>query len=190
MPSLTSALRAQLADVLEWEDAHVSFDKAVDGIPLASQGTRAEGFPHSPWELLEHMRLAQDDIVEFCNNAAYEHTKAWPGDYWPGTAAPPTATAWTGSVEAYLQGREALKRIARTVEDLTQPVPDGLLTADVLAGDPARRRSHRLSRRPARGSPSCARQLAPLSAAPDRAVASGASGCCGRRTRTAGRIIS
>ena len=60
-----------------------SFDKAVDGIPSASQGARAEGFPHSPWELLEHMRLAQDDIVEFCTNAAYQHTKAWPGDYWP-----------------------------------------------------------------------------------------------------------
>ncbi|AMY11992.1 DinB superfamily protein [Luteitalea pratensis] len=140
MPSLTSALRAHLADVLEWEDAHVTFDKAVDGIPLASQGARADGFPHSPWELLEHMRLAQDDIVEFCNNAAYEHTKAWPGDYWPRTPAPPTATAWADSVAAYLQGREALKAIARTVEDLTQPVPTGssrqtYLRAILLAAD-------------------------------------------------------
>jgi hypothetical protein len=140
MPSLTSALRAQLADVLEWEDAHVGFDKAVDGIPQASRGARAEGFPHSPWELLEHMRLAQDDIVEFCNNAAYEHTKAWPGDYWPRTPAPPTATAWADSVEAYLQGREALKSLARTVEDLTQPVPTGssrqtYLRAILLAAD-------------------------------------------------------
>jgi uncharacterized damage-inducible protein DinB len=142
MPSFTNAFRAHLADVLDWEDAHVGFDKAVDGIPSASQGARAEGFAHSPWELLEHMRLAQDDIVEFCTDAAYEHTKAWPGDYWPKTAAPPTATAWTDSVEAYVRGREALKQLARTVEDLTQPVPTGsarqtYLRAILLAADHA-----------------------------------------------------
>ena len=142
MPSFTSALREHLASVLEWGDAHVTFDKAVDGIQPASQGARAHGFPHSPWELLEHMRLAQDDIIEFCTDAAYQHTKEWPGDYWPKAAAPQTATAWAESVDAYLRGREALKSIARTVGDLTQPVPTGspgqtYLRAILLAADHA-----------------------------------------------------
>jgi len=125
MSSFTSSLREHLARVLDWEDAHVSFDKAVDGIPEAAQAARAGGFPHSPWELLEHLRLAQDDILEFCTNPAYAHTKEWPADYWPGTAAPPTPRAWTDSVDAYRRDREALKRIAREVEDLTRPVPTG-----------------------------------------------------------------
>ena len=140
MSSFTIALRAQLADVLAWEDAHVGFDKAVDGIPPALQGARAAGFPHSPWELLEHMRIAQDDILEFCTDAAYQHTKEWPGDYWPGTVAPATATAWADSVAAYRLGRDALKDIAETVADLTQAVPTGTdrqtyLRAILLAAD-------------------------------------------------------
>jgi uncharacterized damage-inducible protein DinB len=124
-PSFSSTLREHLARVLDWEDAHASFDKAVDGIPEIAQGARANGFPHSPWELLEHLRLAQEDILEFCTNPAYAHTKAWPGDYWPATAAPPTPHAWTDSIDAYLRDREALKRIAREVEDLTEAVPTG-----------------------------------------------------------------
>jgi len=140
MPDFSSALRAHLVSVLDWEDAHVGFDKAVDGIPPASQGTRAAGLPHSPWELLEHLRLAQDDILEFCVNAAYEHTMAWPADYWPKTPAPPTSTAWAESVAAYVKGRDALKDIARNVEDLTRSVPTGsptqtYLRAILLAAD-------------------------------------------------------
>ena len=63
------ALRDHLARVLDWEDAHVGFDKAVDGIPADKRGARAPGFEHSPWQLLEHIRLAQDDILDFCVNA-------------------------------------------------------------------------------------------------------------------------
>jgi len=142
MSEFSNALRAHLVSVLDWEDAHVGFDKAVDGIPPAAQGTRADGFPHSPWELLEHLRLAQDDIVDFCVNAAYQHTMAWPDDYWPKSPAPPTATAWAGSVASYVKGREALKDIARNTEDLTKSVPTGspaqtYLRAILLAADHA-----------------------------------------------------
>jgi hypothetical protein len=140
MPEFSAALRAHLVSVLDWEDAHVGFDKAVDGIPPARQGTRAEGFPHSPWELLEHLRLAQDDIVDFCVNTAYRHTMEWPADYWPKAPAPATATAWADSVAAYVKGRDALKDIARNVEDLTRSVPTGsptqtYLRAILLAAD-------------------------------------------------------
>jgi len=143
MPESTSALRDHLARVLDWEDAHVGFDKAVDGIPTDKRGARAAGFEHSPWQLVEHIRLAQDDILDFCVNSAYEHTMAWPDDYWPKDPAPPNGKAWTDGIASYRRAREEVKRLARVVEDLTAKVPTGkedqtylraiLLTADHTA---------------------------------------------------------
>ena len=143
MRESNSAFRDQLARVLDWAEAHVDFDKAVDGIPPEKRGARAAGFEHSPWQLLEHIRIAQDDILDFCVNSAYEHTMKWPDDYWPGDPAPPSPNAWTDSVAKYARAREALKRLARDVEDLTAKVPTGtpeqtylraiLLTADHTA---------------------------------------------------------
>jgi uncharacterized damage-inducible protein DinB len=125
MPESTEAFRDHLVRVLDWEDAHVGFDKAVDGIPPDKRGARATGFEHSPWQLLEHIRLAQDDILDFCVNAAYEHTLKWPDDYWPADPAPPSEKAWTDSLALYARSLEALKRMAREVEDLTAKVPTG-----------------------------------------------------------------
>lgn len=118
------ALRDHLARLLEWEDAHVGFDKAVSGIPLDKRGARATGFEHSPWQLLEHMRLAQEDILDFCVNAKYEHHLKWPDDYWP-AAAPPSDEAWTGSVASFVRSREKMTGLAREVDDLLAPVPTG-----------------------------------------------------------------
>ena len=118
-------LRDQLVRVLAWEEAHVGFDKAIAGIPPDKRGARATGFEHSPWQLLEHMRLAQDDILDFCINARYEHTMAWPDDYWPADPAPPGAAAWTDSIEAYTRSRAELQQLAREVPDLTATVPTG-----------------------------------------------------------------
>jgi uncharacterized damage-inducible protein DinB len=142
MSDFTGAVRAHLARVLDWEDAHVNFDRAVDAIPPEMRGTRAEGFAHSPWELLEHLRIAQDDIAEFCTNPAYRHTRDWPGDYWPRATAPPTDAAWHESVDAFRRGREELRRIAHTAEDLASAVPTGsaeqtYLRAILLAVDHA-----------------------------------------------------
>ena len=81
--------------MLDWEEAHVGFDKAVDGIPADKRGVQAPGFEHSPWQLLEHMRMAQDDILDFCVNANYVHSMKWPDDYWP-APEPPSDAAWTG----------------------------------------------------------------------------------------------
>jgi uncharacterized damage-inducible protein DinB len=119
-----AAIRDQLVRVLDWEDAHVGFDKAVEGIPAAKQGVRPAGFEHSPWQLLEHMRIAQEDILDFCVNASYEHNRTWPDDYWP-AAAPATPKAWDESVAAFVRSRDAMKRLAREVEDLTARVPTG-----------------------------------------------------------------
>jgi uncharacterized damage-inducible protein DinB len=125
MRTSTDALRDHLLRILDWEDAHVGFDKAVDRIPPDIRGARAAGFEHSPWQLLEHMRIAQEDILDFCVNANYEHNRTWPDDYWPADPAPPSAKAWTDSIASYTRSRESLKQIARDVPDLTATVPTG-----------------------------------------------------------------
>src|SRR4030095_6657699 len=70
-----SDLREQLIIMLSWQDAHVSFDDAVKDIPTDLQGVQPAGLPYSPWQLLEHIRLAQRDILNFCRDAAYESPK-------------------------------------------------------------------------------------------------------------------
>lgn len=136
------ALRAHLERVLDWEDAHVGFDKAVDGIPNDKRGARAAGFEHSAWQLVEHIRIAQDDILDFCVNAKYAHTMKWPDDYWPAHPAPPSPQAWTESLAGYIRSRGALKRLAQDVKDLTATVPTGsgdqtYLRAILLSADHA-----------------------------------------------------
>jgi uncharacterized damage-inducible protein DinB len=118
------AFRDHLVRVLDWEEAHVGFDKAIDGIPADKRGARAPGFEHSPWQLLEHMRLAQEDILDFCVNANYHHNMKWPDDYWP-KAAPPNDAAWSDSIASYKRKREKMKALAREIEDLTALVPTG-----------------------------------------------------------------
>jgi len=140
MRDLPDAVRDHLVRVLDWEEAHMGFEKAVDGIPPDKRGARAAGFEHSPWQLLEHLRIAQEDILDFCLNANYEHRRHWPDDYWPKEPAPPNAKAWTDAVAAYTRSREGLKRLARDVEDLTAKVPTGkgtqtYLRAILLAAD-------------------------------------------------------
>jgi uncharacterized damage-inducible protein DinB len=124
MGESSDPLRAQLVRILDWEESHVGFDKAVDGIPAGKRGALAAGFEHSPWQLLEHMRLAQEDILAFCVNPKYVHELKWPDDYWP-KAAPPDAKAWDGSVAVFKADREKLKQLARETKDLFALVPTG-----------------------------------------------------------------
>ena len=121
----TDAIRDHLVRVLDWEEAHVGFDKAIDGIPADKRGARAPGFDHSPWQLLEHIRLAQEDILDFCVNPKYVHTMKWPDDYWPRHPAPPNAAAWDESIASFKREREKLKALARETKDLYAPVPTG-----------------------------------------------------------------
>jgi uncharacterized damage-inducible protein DinB len=138
----STAFREHLVRVLEWDDAHVSFDTAVSGVPTGSRGIRAAGFEHSLWQLVEHIRIAQDDILDFAINRVYEQSMAWPADYWPKDPAPPSDDAWSASLTASMSSREALKRLARDVPDLTARVPTGkgpqtYLRAILLAADHA-----------------------------------------------------
>ncbi|HET7585912.1 MAG TPA: DinB family protein [Gemmatimonadaceae bacterium] len=117
--------REIVASALDWREAHASFDAAVAELPVALRGRRPEGLPYSPWELLEHLRIAQHDLVEFMENPAYESPR-WPDDYWPGTPVPPNADAWDASVEHYRRDRERLQQIAiRSSLDLTSKIPWG-----------------------------------------------------------------
>lgn len=119
-------LRMQLVRLLDWEEAHVGFDKATDGVPADKRGAHAAGFEHTPWQLLEHMRIAQKDILDFCANAHYVHALEWPDDYWPRSPAPPHETAWSESIADVKADREQLKQLARDSQrDLFAAVPTG-----------------------------------------------------------------
>lgn len=140
MPATDQELRRHLARLLSWSDAHVSFDDAVADLPAAARGRVPKGFEHSAWQLLEHLRLAQADILEFCGRRYVE--KHWPRDYWPASPKPPSARAWSASVAAYRSDRGKLERLALDPRrDLLAPVPAGtgqtLLREIVLAADHA-----------------------------------------------------
>ena len=119
------ALRQLLSKLLEWGDAHVGFDAAVAGIPAKFRGVRPPGAPHSLWQLVEHLRIAQFDILDFCVNAQYQEKK-WPDDYWPSDAAPPAARAWNASIARFVADRRALQKLAVNPKiDLTARIPHG-----------------------------------------------------------------
>lgn len=120
-----AAIRDHLARALAWTEAQVGFDKAVAGIPADKRGARPPGFQHSLWQQIEHIRLAQADILDFCVNAGYEHTMKWPDDYWPSAPEPRAANAWDDSLAAFARDRDAMKRLAHEIPDLTAAVPTG-----------------------------------------------------------------
>ena len=119
------ALRDHVAALIRWEDAHAGLDRVVDGVPAAKWGTAAPGLPYTLWQLLEHLRLTQYDILDFCRNPGYTQLR-WPEDYWPKESDEPTAEAVAGSLAAYRRDREALTALAldRKV-DLFASIPHG-----------------------------------------------------------------
>jgi hypothetical protein len=120
-----TALREQLITLLRKSDAHAGFDKAVMGFPADKMGVRPKGSPHSAWELLEHIRLAQRDILEFSESAEYQE-RNWPDDYWPQSPAPANAAEWEKSVQAILADRGAFIELLQDPKgDLYKPFPWG-----------------------------------------------------------------
>ena len=119
------ALRAHLARILDWEDAHVGFDHAIAGLPARLRGVSPPGAEHSAWQLLEHIRIAQHDILDFCVNPDYEELASM-ADLWPASAQPPSARAWTASVAAVRRERAALRKLATDRRiDLFARIPHG-----------------------------------------------------------------
>jgi uncharacterized damage-inducible protein DinB len=119
------ALREQLADALAWEDAHAGLEQIVDGVPADRWGAVASGLPYTLWQLLEHVRLTQHDILDFSRNPRYRQPR-WPDDYWPKEPGPPTVEAVAESIAAFLRDREALAALARDQRvDLFARIPHG-----------------------------------------------------------------
>jgi uncharacterized damage-inducible protein DinB len=118
-------LRAQLERFLDWKEAHVDLDDAIEGLPGDKRGAKAPGLEHSIWQLVEHIRIAQDDILDFCVNPKYVHELKWPDDYWPKQPAPPNAAAWDESIASIKRTREKFKALVRDTKDLYAKVPTG-----------------------------------------------------------------
>ncbi len=120
-----TSLRQHLIELLEGGHAHAKFEDVVADIPAKFRGQKPNDYPHSCWMLLEHLRLAQWDILEFSRNSKHVSPE-WPEGYWPKTEAPPSATAWNASVqqfEADLKAMQALVQNPKT--DLFAKIPWG-----------------------------------------------------------------
>lgn len=132
-------LRDQLVKLLDWDHAHARFDDAVNGFPRELRGVRPEGVPHSAWELLEHLRIAQSDILEFTRRANHVSPE-FPKGYWPQSPEPSSEDAWDASVEQFRADLRAFQElIADPATDLFAAVPDDpnktVLREVVLAAD-------------------------------------------------------
>jgi hypothetical protein len=103
-------LRRQLVSLLRGGQAHITFNDAVKAIPANRIGVRPPGSPHSAWELLEHMRIAQRDILLFSKSAKYVAPK-WPDDYWPSAPAPQRKTQWAASIKAFRADLAAFEKL-------------------------------------------------------------------------------
>src|SRR5712692_8631992 len=106
------ALRQHLVYLLKGGGAHVKFDEIVSGIPAKLRGRKPAGMPHSPWMLLEHMRIAQWDILEFSRNPKHV-SPDFPESYWPKGDAPPDAAAWRASVESFRADLAAMQALVK-----------------------------------------------------------------------------
>ncbi len=122
MPNEDRALRDQLVEFLRGGSAHVDVAAALTNFPANLRGEKPQNAPHSAWELLEHIRLALKDLLEFSTNPNYLDPR-WPDDYWPASASPSSGEQWNESVRA-------LKNDLKAMEDLVQD-PESNLYAEI-----------------------------------------------------------
>jgi hypothetical protein len=134
-----ASLRSHVLELLNGGHAHATFDKAVGNLPVALRGKKAKGAEHSAWQIVEHLRIAQWDILEFSRDPKHKSPE-WPGGYWPVKAAPPDEKAWDKSVRAFRKDLKALcAMVADESTDLFATIPHGtgqtLLREALLAAD-------------------------------------------------------
>jgi hypothetical protein len=119
------SLRQHLLYLLQGGGAHAKFDEVIAGIPAKLRGQKPAGLPHTPWMLLEHMRIAQLDILEFSRNPKHISPK-WPEGHWPGTEAPPSGAAWNASIRKFRKDLKAMQNLAKNPKtDLFARIPWG-----------------------------------------------------------------
>jgi hypothetical protein len=125
MKNMKDDVRRHVLYLLGGGGAHVSFNDALSGLSARQRGARPKGLEVTPWKILEHMRLAQWDILDFSRNPEYKEMK-FPDDYWPKRDAPPSAAAWNKSVKGFRADLEAMQNLVRDPEtDLFAPIPWG-----------------------------------------------------------------
>jgi hypothetical protein len=133
------SLREHLLELLKGGEAHQNFDGAVKNMPTNLQGKTPEGAEHSPWAVLEHLRIAQWDILEFIRNPKHVSPE-FPRGYWPSSAAPSNEKAWGQSADAFRADLRALEElVTNKATDLLAPIPHGdgktVLREVLLAAD-------------------------------------------------------
>jgi DinB superfamily len=134
-----SALRKHVIELLRGGNAHVDFEQAVGGLPTKLRGARVPHLPFTPWKLLEHLRIAQRDILEFSRNPGHVSPN-WPDGYWPAEDAPANSAAWDASVAAFQHDLKELQALVKNPStNLFAPIPHGngqtVLREALLAAD-------------------------------------------------------
>jgi hypothetical protein len=133
------ALRSHVLELMKGGHAHADLDSALGDFPAKLRGKKPKGAEHTAWQLLEHIRIALWDILEFSRNAKHVSPK-WPDGYWPRTEAPPSAAAWNTSIRKVRADQKAMEKlVTSTRSELLAPIPHGtgqtLLREALLVAD-------------------------------------------------------
>jgi len=119
------ALHEHLVQLLRWDSAHQSSDAIIANFPAKLRGIRSEGLPYTAWQLLEHLRIAQRDILEFCRKPDHVSPE-FPDGYWPESSVPPDAEAWDRSVDGFRSDLKAMQDLVSDPStDLFRPIAHG-----------------------------------------------------------------
>jgi hypothetical protein len=135
---MAGPLLTHVVNLLSKNEAHLTFREAVADFPPALRGKKPRGAPHTAWQLLEHMRLAQEDILDFSRNPKYKEKK-FPDDYWPAEPAPPSGEAWDRSVKQFERDLRAMQSLIAKTANIYAKIPHGqgqtLLREALLVAD-------------------------------------------------------
>ncbi|MEJ2053769.1 MAG: DinB family protein [Calditrichaceae bacterium] len=119
-------IKDQLKQLLEGRNAHLSVEKVINNFPIEYINDHIDGVEYSPWQLLEHMRIAQWDIIDFIQNPDYEYPN-WPDDYWPAKDEKATEDMWKESAKKLLEDlHTAIKILSDSDNNLYDPLPHAL----------------------------------------------------------------
>jgi len=135
-----SPVQQHLLNLLDFKGAHAGFDEAVRGLSPQLRGKKVRGFPHTAWQLVEHMRIAQWDILEFSRDASHRSPE-WPEGYWPQSSAPKSDGAWKKSIAAFRHDLDEMKKLVAEADEqqLYEHIPHGdgqtLLREALLVAD-------------------------------------------------------
>ena len=136
---MNDPVREQVINLLQGGQAHLTLDAAIKDFPIKLRGAKPPGAPHTAWQLLEHMRIAQSDILEFSRNPKHV-SPAWPEGYWPKTEKPPSDAAWKKSIASIKKDISAMQKLVENPKtDLYAGIPHGtgqnILREALLAAD-------------------------------------------------------